>query len=171
MNLWRVYRMLQYIGIGIVICIIGFIVVYFIFEIKDILIENIKCKEASLLAKTWYTAGKCYTEKKEEEREELTLRVKEKEELILRVKDRIYIIEVYPDGRAYGKNVITEQTGIFPLCYLKNEAKKERMKDLKEKKKLINVLSNFFLLLSFIFLVFFILLDIMALIWIYNGYD
>ena len=53
--------MLQYIGIVIVICIIGFIVVYFIFEIKDILIENIKCKEASLLAKTWYTAGKCYT--------------------------------------------------------------------------------------------------------------
>jgi len=170
------YEMLYLTIVGIVICLIVFIVVHFIIKIKKKSIENIKLEEASILSKKCFTAGKCYTvctnyepseeiiikkKKKEEEREELTLRV----------KDRIHIIEVYSDGRAYGKNVITEQTGIFPLSYLKNEVKNKRMKDLKVKKILIDVLSNFFLLLLFIFLLYFIPLYIMALIWIYNGYD
>ncbi|KAL6631241.1 hypothetical protein U3516DRAFT_775963 [Neocallimastix sp. 'constans'] len=81
-------------------------------------------EEASILSKKCFTAGKCYTVCTNYE-------PKEREELTLRVKDRIHIIEVYSDGRAYGKNVITEQTGIFPLSYLKNEVKNKRMKDLK----------------------------------------
>ncbi|KAG4090373.1 hypothetical protein H8356DRAFT_1713265 [Neocallimastix lanati (nom. inval.)] len=164
MNQRIAYEMLYLTIVGIVICLIVFIVVHFIIKIKKKSIENIKLEEASILSKKCFTAGKCYTVCTNYE-------PKEREELTLRVKDRIHIIEVYSDGRAYGKNVITEQTGIFPLSYLKNEVKNKRMKDLKVKKILIDVLSNFFLLLLFIFLLYFIPLYIMALIWIYNGYD
>jgi len=170
MNLWRVDEMLYF----IIICLIVFIVAYQIFEIMKELIKNIELEKASLLAKKCFTPGKCYTvcthyepseeiinKKKEEEEEELTLRV----------KDRIYIIEVYPDGRALGKNVITEQTGIFPLCHLKNKDGDKRMKYLKVKETFINSLSSIFLSLLFIFLLHLILAGVLALIWNYNGYD
>jgi len=55
-----------------------------------------------------YTAGSNYVPSKEDE-------------ITISANDRISIIEVLDNGRANGKNLNTQQSGIFPLSCLKNE--------------------------------------------------
>ncbi|KAL6617780.1 RNI-like protein [Neocallimastix californiae] len=77
-------------------------------ESNNDLLNNINVQESSFKVGKCYTAGSNYVPSKEDE-------------ITISANDRISIIEVLDNGRANGKNLNTQQSGIFPLSCLKNE--------------------------------------------------
>ncbi|KAL6617781.1 RNI-like protein [Neocallimastix sp. 'constans'] len=69
---------------------------------------EINVQENSFKVGKCYTAGSNYVPSKEDE-------------ITISANDRISIIEVLDNGRANGKNLNTQQSGIFPLSCLKSE--------------------------------------------------